>query len=66
MVIDKVLLEEYISLYGCCKIGSEPCDRCGDKEISTEMVRRWMISHFDPGNRPRLCIDCARHYGLAW
>ncbi|KKL28133.1 hypothetical protein LCGC14_2378220 [marine sediment metagenome] len=62
------LLQAYITAYeGQFRDMSIPgCDRCTDFTDSyDDDIRRW-TREAPKGPFPYLCIDCARHYGLAW
>jgi hypothetical protein len=61
-------LKEYVAFYGKYASASRIiCDRCRKVSWSPEKLRLWMTpQHFVPGNGPDLCVDCARHFGLAW
>lgn len=64
-------LKEYVAFYGSYIPASETlrgeCDRCRELPYLPEKLRLWMTpQHVKPINGPYLCLDCARHYGLAW
>ena len=64
-------LKEYVAFYGSYIPASETlrgdCDRCKEIPWPPHRLRLWMEArHVKPINRPYLCIDCARHFGLVW
>lgn len=63
-------MREYIDNFGGVyelKSDSSSCDRCSKRHSQGYLasLRGWAIPG-KAGAPPYLCIDCARHFGLAW